>query len=102
MPEQSDDLPCQAQIGFLFKRTCGRMTRVGCPYCKGQPLPKSSDTWNSDYDPYFNQRSMYKGYGNYSSGSWGSNYHRYNFTDADSNAVRHERNANFEKDLDAS
>ncbi len=102
MQDQSDDLPCQARVGFLFKRTCGRMSRVGCPYCKGQPLPRRTDTWGSGYDPYFTDRSMYRGYGNYSRGYWGNDYYMNDFRDSDRRSFHHESDTNYEQDLDAS
>ena len=98
--DPNDDLPCKAQIGFLFKRTCGRMDRSGCDFCKGRPISRRTNTWERQYDPYYNDRSYYYGYGNYSSGHWGSGYYdRHDFTDADTRSVRTEHDTDYMQDL---
>lgn len=101
--DPDDNLPCKAQIGFLFKRTCGRMDRTGCQFCKGRPLSGRTDTWTRDTDPYYYDRSMYQGYGNYSSGHWGYGYYndwdRHDFTDADSCSLMAEHDTDFKQDM---
>lgn len=77
--------PCPLIVGFLFKRKCGRLTRIGCTYCKGEELPEGQDTWDSEADPYFADRLHFPGFSNY--GWWASsNRHRTlanDFSDAD-------------------
>ena len=102
-PDNPDDLPCKVQIGFLFKRTCGRISRVGCQYCKGQAIPRNSNTWTQEDDPYFYDRNYYLGYGNYG-GGWGSQSwsDRNDFTQGDSKSVQSAQDADFERDLGGS
>lgn len=108
-----DDLPCKVKVGFLFKRTCGRMDRVGCEVCHGQPIPVNAMTTNRDYDPYWHDRSMYNDYGRYDRNYWYSdrystlndpnyNNNQQQFTDADSAAVGNNMDSDFEQRLDAS
>ncbi|OUL33385.1 peptide-binding protein [Nostoc sp. T09] len=90
---------CDRQVGFLFKRRCGRTDRTGCPYCE--------QTYEDDY-------AFYSDYGHYRSG-WGSDYYddrdRYSydpetgnvdFTDADSVSLENERDVDFERNMGAS
>ncbi|OUL22810.1 peptide-binding protein [Nostoc sp. RF31YmG] len=90
---------CDRQVGFLFKRRCGRTDRTDCPYC--------DQTYEDDY-------AFYSDYGHYRSG-WGSDYYddrdRYSydpetgnvdFTDADSVSLENERDADFERNMGAS
>ena len=93
-----DGLPCKQKVGFLFKRTCGRIDRTGCRYCQGQV-----QATNAYDDPYFHDRSMYNGYGRYDRGYWSNEYYdRHQFTDADSRAVVSQKDSDFEQRLDAS
>lgn len=98
---------CDRKVGFLFKRRCGRTSRVGCPYCEdGQ----------STNDPYFyTEYNAYPGYGIYQRGYWGHDYyaHRYSsgyysnqgradFTEADAAAFESENDRDYEMDMGAS
>lgn len=97
-----DSIPCKVMVGFLFKRRCGRLNRVGCPYCKGQVLPGNTDTWQPDRDPYFMDRSMYPGYGTYDR-SWSNSYiGTDDFTDYDGQSLVAEEDTDYERDLEAS
>jgi hypothetical protein len=98
---------CDRMVGFLFKRRCGRTSNVGCTYCNG----------GQNNDPYFTERSYYRGYGTYSGSSWGHIHYseRHNnqstsssdssdvdFTEADSSAFGGEADTDFEQDMGAS
>lgn len=92
--------PCDRQVGFLFKRRCGRTDKTDCPDC------------NESYD---NDYAYYSEYGYYRSGYWGSDYYhdrdRYSydpetgnidFTEADAVSLENERDEDFERDMGAS
>ncbi len=91
--EESDSLPCRYKVGFLFKRVCGRLTRVGCKYCNGQALPTGSSLQDPNYDPYFRDRALYYNNNYYSSSD---------FTDYDASRLSSEKDTDYESDLDAS
>jgi hypothetical protein len=97
---------CDRQVGFLFKRRCGRTDRAGCPDCNS-----GQRTQDTDYDEY----AYYPRYGYYDHGYWGYNYYshrdRYsydpttgnvNFTDADSASFDQEQDVDYEIDMGAS
>lgn len=97
---------CDHQVGFLFKRRCGRTSSEGCPHC---------DSGRQTKYPFLDDYSHYPSYGTYRQGSWGDSYYsdrdRYhynsasgnvNFTDADNAALIKEADADFEQDLGAS
>lgn len=99
---------CDRQVGFLFKRRCGRTSTSGCPHCDEG---RAAD----DYDPYFYEHNYYPGYGLYTRGYWGSNYYyerdRYSydpdtrsidFTEADAEAFEQEGDMDYEQSFDAS
>lgn len=94
MTEIFDDLPCKFKVGFLIKRVCGRMSRLGCQYCKGVALEPGTALNGPQYDPYFHDRSMY--YNDY----YYTN--RHDFTDYDARGLSSEKDTDFETDLDAS
>jgi hypothetical protein len=91
---------CDRQVGFLFKRRCGRTDRTGCPHC--------NDSYENDY-------AYYSEYGYYRSGAWGSDYYdnrdaysydpqtgNVEFTEADSVSLENERYDDFESNMGAS
>jgi len=92
MTDSFDSLPCKYKVGFLFKRVCGRTTRIGCPHCKGGPLPQDSSVNNASYDPYYRDRSYY----------YDDRYNQNDFTDYDARRVSREQDTDYETDLDAS
>ena len=98
---------CNRQVGFLFKRRCGRPTLPGESYC--QNCQGNDDPFFYDYDTY------YPGYGSYRRGYWGHSYYRdrdrnyydanrrsTDFTEADGESFEHEGDQDYEMDLDAS
>lgn len=90
MPDHNS-LPCRYKVGFLFKRICGRVSRVGCNFCQGMARDPNLD---EDYDPYFNDRRIYNRNSSY--------YRSYDFTDYDAYNFESESDTNYENDLDAS
>ena len=101
------DGTCNRQVGFLFKRRCGRTSTAGCSHC--QNGRSQDDPFFYDYDTY------YPGYGRYNRGYWGHSYyrdrHRYyydsdrrstDFTEADGESFEQEGDQDYEMDLDAS
>lgn len=98
---------CDRKVGFLFKRRCGRTSRVGCPYC---------DQATTTADPYFyDEYTYYPGYGTYGRGYWGHSYYvnrhhyyydaergRTDFTEADAAAFEAENDQDYEMDMGAS
>jgi hypothetical protein len=98
------EMGCDRQVGFLFKRRCGRTDARDCPDC--------SDTGR---DPYYDDYAFYRGYGSYNDGYWGHRYYddrdRYgynsdtgnvDFTDADSVSFMNESDTDYEQDMGAS
>lgn len=100
---------CEQQVGFLFKRRCGRRERLGCPYCFGDP--------NRQEDPETLYADDYRYYPNYSSYNnpnyWGYDSYRYgvsddselrqvDFTEADAEPFVEEQSMDYELSLDAS
>ncbi|MBD0268522.1 MAG: hypothetical protein ICV77_09540 [Cyanobacteria bacterium Co-bin8] len=108
-PQTEGDLGpegCDRKVGFLFKRRCGRTSRVDCPYCNGG---------QSSSDPYFYEEySAYPDYGIYNRGYWGHDYYAYryssgsynrgqaDFTEADAAAFESEADRDYERDMGAS
>lgn len=88
----NDSLPCKYKVGFLVKRVCGRSSRVGCQYCKGQPFPPGTNFNNPTYDPYYYDRQLY--YHDY--------YYGNQFTDSDARGLSVEDDTDFESSIDAS
>jgi hypothetical protein len=95
---------CDRKVGFLFKRRCGRTSRVGCPHC---------DEGGLSSDPYFYEYNAYPGYGSYQQGSWGYTYSIHSqggssgrgqadFTEADAAAFESESDQDYEMDMGAS
>lgn len=92
MPDLPDSLPCKYKVGFLFKRICGRLSRLGCTYCQGQPIREDQLVGGAGYDPYFRDRSLY----------YSDHHYYHDFTDYDARSLAHERDTDYENDLDAS
>lgn len=101
------DGTCTRQVGFLFKRRCGRTSAAGCSHCQNGRV--NNDPFFYDYDTY------YPGYGSYRRGYWGHSYYRdrdryyydanrrsTDFTEADGESFEHEGDQDYEMDLDAS
>lgn len=99
---------CDRQVGFLFKRRCGRTDPTGCPYCRGGQV-------NPDYDPFGTDHTYYSGYGYYGQHHWGHGYyadrHHYtydshtrqlDFNDSDAASFEEEADRDYENRLDAS
>lgn len=99
---------CDRQVGFLFKRRCGRTTRAGCPFCKGGRVQDNDPYFYEDYD-------YYPGYGSYHRGGWGYPYYSnrdlyyydrergmMDFTEADAAAFESEGDQDYEMDMGAS
>lgn len=96
---------CDREVGFLFKRRCGRTDPSGCFDCGGGRYQQ-----DPHYDPYRNDYAYYyRGFGNYHRGSWGSNYYYQRdsfyydasnrsvaFTDADANAFEEEIDSDYQ------
>lgn len=105
-PEIGPDGTCDRQVGFLFKRRCGRTTAAGCTYCQNGRV---------EQDPYFYDYDLYPGYGQYSRGYWGHAYYanrdrytynsetrRMDFTEADAASLEEEADTDYELDMGAS
>jgi hypothetical protein len=95
---------CDHQVGFLFKRRCGRTDPRDCLHCSGT----GQNAYDDDY-------AYYRGYGSYHNGYWGDRYYddrdRYaynsdtgnvDFTDADSVSFINESDTDYEQDMGAS
>jgi hypothetical protein len=98
------EMGCDRQVGFLFKRRCGRTDPRNCPDCSGA----GQSAYDDDY-------AFYRGYGYYNDGYWGHRYYddrdRYgynsqtgnvDFTDADSVSFMNESDTDYEQDMGAS
>jgi len=96
------DEPCRALVGFLFKRRCGRLSRVGCAYCNGVALDSETNLWDPVRDPFFTDRMLYPDFQNYT--WWTSdNPTAVDFVDADgATLLNDDDDFDFEKDLEAS
>lgn len=105
--------PCQQLVGFLFKRRCERLSRVGCRYCKGQDPGTPVDYWQQGQDPYYTERSSYPNYGRYGNESWSDTLMRQSrrrswgsgnpdFTDGDAASLRQEHDQDYEQEMGAS
>ncbi len=105
--EENAKTGCDRQVGFLFKRRCGRLTPTGCPYCRQNN--------SHDYDPYEADYFYYEHYGDYTVGHWGSDYYaerdryyynrdagRMDFTEADAASFEEEFDNDYEMDMGAS
>lgn len=104
------DGKCDRQVGFLFKRRCGRTSTIGCRDCdNGRRSEQDTDAdYQDDYD-------LYPGYGNYGRNYWGYHYYsnrdryyydpesrRVDFTEADGVSFEDEADRDYEMTLDAS
>ena len=104
----SADGTCDRQVGFLFKRRCGRTSPQDCRDCKNGTLRPNQTLYAEDY-------VYYQGYGNYSPGRWGADYYsnrdRYyydsntrnvDFNESDAASFEQEGDSDYEMSLDAS
>ena len=102
------DGTCQRQVGFLFKRRCGRTSTKGCRDCQNGRL-------NSERDLYAEEYAWYESFGDYSVGNWGDAYYydrdRYSydpatrnvdFNESDAASFEEEGDHDYEMELDAS
>lgn len=95
---------CNRQVGFLFKRRCGRIDPTGCWYCNSE-------------NPYHQDYAYYPGFGRYDSWGWQAytNRHLYfydsekgevDFTEGDAEALSEEAGEEsdeaFEEEVEAS
>jgi len=99
---------CDRQVGFLFKRRCGRPTTEGCPDCQNGQIEPGRDRYEDDY-------AFYPDYGHYGRGRWGHDYyhnrHHYHynphsrhvdFNESDAASFEQSGDQDYEMDLDAS
>jgi hypothetical protein len=103
---------CNRQVGFLFKRRCGRIDPTGCWYC--QPNQNNGKSYEEIYHQDY---AYYPGFGRYDSWGWQAyaNRHLYvydsekeavDFTEGDAEALSEEAGEEsdeaFEEEVEAS
>ncbi len=88
---------CDQVVGFLFPHKCGRIIKIGCPYCEDGLRNPSTSFYRTANNPYRTERNLYANYGTYRNQDWGMD-----FTDADGASLVLENYPEFEQDLGAS